>query len=81
MSNYASGLIEVKAKNLCDNLKETYSDGTTDITVTASIGIAAYPSQGESFEELYKHADLALYHSKNTGKNRYTFYSTEFEKE
>ncbi|MBQ8970501.1 MAG: GGDEF domain-containing protein, partial [Lachnospiraceae bacterium] len=81
MSNYASGLIEVKAKNLCDNLKETYSDGNIDITVTASIGIAAYPSQGESFEELYKHADLALYQSKNNGKNRYTFYSAEFEKE
>ena len=81
MSNYASGLIEVKAKNLCDNLKETYSDGNIDIKVTASIGIAAYPSQGESFEELYKHADLALYQSKNNGKNRYTFYSAEFEKE
>ena len=79
MSNYSSKLMELKAKSLCDNLKETYSDDRMDITVSASIGIAVYAKDGRSFDELYRHADLALYHSKNNGKSQFTFYSPEFE--
>ncbi len=80
MSNYSSRLIDLKAKGVCDNMKETYSDEDVCVTVSASVGIALYGKDGSSFEELYKHADLALYHSKNTGKDKYTFYSEELEK-
>jgi diguanylate cyclase (GGDEF)-like protein len=79
MSNYSSRLIELKAKSLCENLRETYSDDRTDVTVTASIGIAVYDRDGKDFEELYRRGDLALYHSKNNGKNQFNFYSPEFE--
>ena len=79
MSNYSSRLIELKAKSLCENLKETYSDGRVDVTVSASIGIAIYEKDGRSFSELYRRADLALYQSKNNGKNQFTFYTPEFE--
>lgn len=79
MSNYSSRLIELKAKSLCENLKETYSDDRADVTVSASIGIAIYEKDGRSFSELYRHADLALYQSKNNGKNQFTFYTPEFE--
>ncbi|MCR4657992.1 MAG: diguanylate cyclase [Lachnospiraceae bacterium] len=79
MSNYSSRLIELKAKSLCENLRETYSDENVSVTVSASIGISVYEKDGKSFEELYRHADQALYHSKNEGKNRYTFYSGEKE--
>ncbi|MBQ1527137.1 MAG: diguanylate cyclase [Lachnospiraceae bacterium] len=79
MSNYSSRLIELKAKSLCENLKETYSDDRVDVTVSASIGIAIYEKDGRSFSELYRHADLALYQSKNNGKNQFTFYTPEFE--
>ena len=79
MSNYSSRLIELKANSLCENLRETYSDENVTVTVSASIGISIYEKDGKSFEELYRHADQALYHSKNEGKNRYTFYSGEKE--
>lgn len=79
MSNYSSRLIELKAKSLCENLKETYSDDRADVTVSASIGIAIYEKDGRSFSELYRRADLALYQSKNNGKNQFTFYTPEFE--
>ncbi|PLW69691.1 diguanylate cyclase [Pseudohalioglobus lutimaris] len=39
--------------------------------VSASIGIALYPSQGEHLETLLKAADTAMYRSKREGKNRY----------
>lgn len=43
--------------------------------ITASAGIAVYPADGESTEELIKNADLAMYASKEKGKNQYTLCS------
>lgn len=59
-----------KADHLCRIL--TCSNG---IPVSASIGIACYPKDGTSYEEVLHHADEALYHAKNSGKNKYVFYS------
>ncbi len=42
-----------------------------ELVVTASIGISLYPFDGEDQESLVKHADTAMYHAKNQGKNRY----------
>lgn len=41
---------------------------------TFSIGIAFFPTDGNSFDELFSKADLALYESKAKGKNCYTIY-------
>lgn len=38
-----------------------------------SVGIAIYAENGDSFTELYKKADMALYRIKNSGKNGYAF--------
>lgn len=43
---------------------------------TASIGGAVYPRDGESFMELYKAADAALYNSKKNGKNQLSMYDS-----
>ncbi len=45
-----------------------------EIGVTASLGIACYPAHGASSEELLRHADVALYASKQGGRNRTTVY-------
>ena len=45
--------------------------------VSASIGIAAYPRDGKTAEELIVSADAAMYQSKNNGKNQMSFYSSE----
>ncbi|MCX7656311.1 MAG: diguanylate cyclase [Treponemataceae bacterium] len=41
-----------------------------------SIGIAVYPKDGASGDELIRHADEAMYRIKRAGKNGYTFYSS-----
>jgi len=46
-----------------------------DINVTASIGIALYPTDGEDAHTLIKHADMAMYRIKEQGKNDYTVYT------
>ena len=45
------------------------------IKPNASIGIALFPKDGSSEPELLKAADMAMYWAKQTGKQRYVFYS------
>jgi diguanylate cyclase (GGDEF)-like protein len=40
-----------------------------------SIGIAQYPDHGADYSTLLKNADTAMYHSKNAGKNRVSFFA------
>lgn len=65
-------IITAKAQNLCNIINEIYSDGKNEVNITASIGVAVYPANGKTFNELYKAADKVLYKSKNGGKNRFT---------
>lgn len=44
--------------------------------ITLSIGITHYPEDARERRELMKNADIAMYHSKSLGFNRYTFFST-----
>ena len=40
------------------------------VTLTVSVGVAAYPDHGDSFSQLVKGADKALYQAKQTGRDR-----------
>lgn len=44
---------------------------------TASMGIAIYPIDAETSEDLLKHADSAMYYAKNDGRANFRFYSAE----
>jgi len=46
-----------------------------EFRVTASIGISTYPTDGLDAQTLTKNADIAMYQSKEDGKNQYQFYS------
>lgn len=45
-----------------------------DVTVSASVGVAMYPSDGGDFESLSRTATLALARSKSLGRGLYSFY-------
>lgn len=55
-------------------------DGET-VYISMSIGIAIYPDNGLSPNALVKNADIAMYKSKDTGKNRYTLFDSKMEEE
>ena len=45
-------------------------------SVTISLGIATFPEHGKTISELIEIADQALYHSKNTGRNKTTVWNS-----
>lgn len=50
-----------------------------DYYCTMSMGIAMFPDQGQTVEELIKKADFAMYEAKKGGKNRFLWYTKEDE--
>ncbi len=68
-------LMRERGEMLCRALRKTYRQDGKQATVSASIGIAAYPTHGTDFEALYKHADLALYAAKQNGKDNFAVYA------
>ncbi|WP_430293236.1 putative bifunctional diguanylate cyclase/phosphodiesterase [Pseudomonas sp. B1-22] len=45
-----------------------------ELRIAASLGIALYPGDGASQQELLRNADAAMYHAKDNGKNGYSFF-------
>ncbi|MHC5349940.1 putative bifunctional diguanylate cyclase/phosphodiesterase [Metapseudomonas furukawaii] len=68
-----------EAKALAQRIMEKMKDPITlagrTFSMTTSIGISLYPDDGETCEELLKHADLALYQAKSSGRNNLHFFS------
>ncbi len=48
-----------------------------EIFLTASIGISLFPDNGMDTSTLLKHADVAMYRSKELGRNQYEFYTDD----
>ncbi len=59
---------------LGDNIRNVYQKGEVKHLVSASIGIALYPRDGKTYEELYEKADYASYIAKKSGKDRFIYF-------
>lgn len=53
-----------------------YGEG---LSITGSLGLARYPQDGVTFDELYRKADLALYEAKRRGRDRFVIYHPDLE--
>lgn len=72
--------VEQCAVKIIQCFKEHFDVGNSIVHTTVSIGIALYPEHGISTDELLKCADIAMYKAKESGKNRFMFYSPSMNK-
>lgn len=67
------------AEQIWLELSKPIINSLIDINITASIGIAVYPDDGEDPLSLLKNADLAMYNSKKDKSANYSFFSKKLE--
>lgn len=67
---YAERIID----DLCKSICKTYKEENREVSISASIGIATAPKDGDSFQELYEKSDIAQYQVKMDRKNGFKWY-------
>lgn len=67
------------AEKLLETVVKPYQIERTELTLTASIGIAMYPENGEDLDALSKCADAAMYRAKHDGRNTFRFFTPEIQ--
>ena len=67
------GIAKRIAASLIQEIGEPLAVGSVDVKVSVSIGIALYPDNGETAEDLIRAADHAMYRVKRQGKDNFGF--------
>ncbi|MDT3228286.1 putative bifunctional diguanylate cyclase/phosphodiesterase [Pseudomonas sp. rhizo25] len=67
------------ALRIMQKMKEPIELAGRRMVMTTSIGISLFPDDGQTCEELLKTADLALYQSKDAGRNSLHFFSSNLK--
>ena len=67
--------IGMLAQRIQDSFNDPIILSKTQHFITCSIGISTYPKCAQTAEDMFKHADLAMYHVKQLGKNGFHFFT------
>ena len=70
---------EKRVQQLVEKVNQLQIDELNNHKLSISVGVAYAPKQGQTFMELYRHADMALYKMKRNGKNGYSIYENTDE--
>lgn len=65
------------AQKILDEFAQPFWVSGYQLFISASIGIALYPTDGEGTDTLLKNVDVAMYHAKEQGRSAYQFYAAE----
>ncbi|MGD9719580.1 MAG: putative bifunctional diguanylate cyclase/phosphodiesterase, partial [Sulfurimonadaceae bacterium] len=74
--HHENALIDI-VNGVIESFKGIQRIGEHEFYVTCSIGIALYPQNGTTSEEILKNADAAMYRAKEQGRNNYQFYTKD----
>jgi len=72
--------VAIIAQRIIDNIRIPILLETTEVVVTASIGISIFPDDSLDTDTLIKHADIAMYSAKENGKNSFQYFSPSMHK-
>jgi diguanylate cyclase (GGDEF)-like protein/PAS domain S-box-containing protein len=65
----------ILAERIITRLRDPITVESHHLSVGGSIGVAVYPDHGIAADVLLRNADLAMYHAKTSGRNRFEFFS------
>ncbi|MCH8134111.1 MAG: EAL domain-containing protein, partial [Myxococcales bacterium] len=65
------------SQRILETVAEPFHLGSQEVIVTASIGVAIHPDDGDDLETILRNADTAMYYAKEKGGNAYHFYTTQ----
>jgi len=65
------------ARKIVDALTRSFCAAGHDVHVSASIGISMFPFDGTEPRRLLMNADMAMYRSKELGRNRFAFFGSQ----
>ena len=71
----SSSAVEIVARRILNALRPPFTLHGHEIVMSASIGIAMFPSDGADASSLLRSADTAMYHAKEAGGETYRFFS------
>lgn len=66
-----------RAKRVIDALRPPFQLAGRTLYIGASVGISCYPSDAENGEAMLRHADMAMYLAKDSGRNQHQFFNTK----
>ena len=69
--------VSAVARQVQEKLAHPFVLKGMQVVSTLSIGIALYPEDGEDFDTLLKHADVAMYQAKSSGRNAFCFFDAQ----
>lgn len=67
-------LLKNRSRQLTNVFANTFRSLSQEVALSCSVGIAVAPVHGQSYFELFQHADQAMYQAKSKGKNTFAFY-------
>ncbi|KOP25396.1 diguanylate cyclase [Hapalosiphon sp. MRB220] len=73
--NYVDEVAQV-AERILQELETVFYIEEHELYISASVGIALFDEHSPDVETLIQHADAALYHAKDQGRNNFQFYTT-----
>jgi diguanylate cyclase (GGDEF)-like protein/PAS domain S-box-containing protein len=65
------------AQKILDSFAAPFALGGQEAFITASIGVATFPNDGDGADTLLKCADVAMYRAKESSRNAFCFYTAE----
>ena len=68
------------AEHLLNRFRDAFRIDDRELMITLSLGIAIYPGDGDNASDLLRNADSAMYHSKQLGRNTFSFFTDEMNR-
>jgi EAL domain-containing protein (putative c-di-GMP-specific phosphodiesterase class I)/chemotaxis signal transduction protein len=72
---------DLLAEKMQKRLSQPFFIGSRQYLMTASMGIALFPMDGDNAETLLQHADQAMYAAKDSGRNGYFFFNEDMQEQ